>query len=190
MHILTGMLLAGVLGRKRAGSVLPMVRTGPVRTVHLLPGRVRFRVPSLVGARPEAEALCDRLRTIDGVKHVEADPTSGSLLVRYRKKIVRAELLFAATVRLLGLEKQLDATPRPVVVRELREVFRNLNRAVYDCTGGILDFSSAVLILLAAAGATRLARQGTAAMPAGFTLLWWGVRQLLGQGDGHGNDVE
>jgi len=62
----------------------------------------------------------------------------------------------------------------------------SLNRVVYDRTGGLLDFTSALMILLAAIGITKLLREGKAAVPAGFTLLWWGMHQLLG----HGGEAE
>ena len=183
MHILTGMLIAGIFGRKRRVSILPMLRTGPVQTVHLLPGRVRFRVPSLIDGPSQAECLRSRLSSLDGVEHVEVAAASGSLLIRYREKLVRPELLFAATVRLLGLEKEMERPPRPIVARELRAAFDSLNRVVYDRTCGVLDFSSALLILMAAVGVSKIIRQGAASVPPGVVLLWWGAHQLLGQGE-------
>ncbi len=182
MHIVTGMLIAGLLRQKGRGSLVPLLRTGPVRTTHWLRGRVRFYVPSLVGATDQAEVLQSRLSQLDGVEQVGVNATSGSVLIGYREKIVQPELLFAATVRLLGLDKELERPPRPTVVRELRSMVGSLNRIVYDRTGGLLDFTSAVLILLAAMGVNKLIRQGGAAMPAGFTLLWWGAHQILGAG--------
>lgn len=183
MHLVTGMLLAALVGRKQRPSLVPMLRTGPVQTVHLLPGRVRFRVPSLVEARSEAANLRERLRGIEGVREVEVNPASGSVLICYRESLVRPELLFAATVRLLGLDKELEQTPRPLVTRKLRAVLDSLNRIVYDRTSGVLDFSSALLILLAAIGVRKMLQPGAAALPAGFTLLWWGAHQLLGRGE-------
>lgn len=184
MHIITGMLIAGLLGRKKRASVLPMLRTGPVQTDHLLPGRVRFRVPSLVGAAERAESLAERLRTLEGVRQAQADPATGSVLIEYREAVVEPELLFAATVRLLGLEKELERTPCPALVRELKAVFDSLNRVVYDRTSGTLDFSSAALLLLAALGVRKMTQEGAKSLPAGFTLVWWGLHQLLAHGGG------
>ncbi len=181
MHIITGMLIAGIFGRKRKASLLPMLRKGPVQTAHLLPGRVRFHVPSLVDQPAEAEDLCSRLSTLDGVEDVQTTSSSGSVLIRYREKLVRPELLFAAIVRLLGLERELEHTPQPVVTRELRSVFSSLNRVVYDRTGGLLDFTSALLILMAAFGVSKIMKEGSASIPPGFALLWWGVHHLFGQ---------
>jgi copper chaperone CopZ len=183
MHIVTGMLLAALFGRKQKPSLLPMLRTGPVQTVHAIPGRVRFRVPSLVGDLSVAGNLRERLSSVEGVREVDVNPATGSVLIQYRGGIVRPELLFAATVRLAGLDKELEQTPRPLVTRKLRAVLDSLNRVVYDRTSGVLDFTSALLILLAAVGARKMLQQGAAALPAGFTLIWWGVHQLLGRGE-------
>ena len=184
MHIITGILLAGLLKRKNRPSALPMLRTGPVQTDHLLPGRVRFRVPSLIAAPERAENLSQRLHTLEGVRHVAANPATGSVLIEYREAVVQPELLFAAIVRLLGLEKELERTPCPALVRELRAVLESLNRVVYDRTAGTLDFSSGLLLLLAAVGVRKMTQEGAKALPAGFTLVWWGLHQLLGHGGG------
>lgn len=179
MHILTGMLIAGLLGKRRAPSLLPMLRTGPVQTAHAVPGRIRFRVPSLVNDASRADFLQEKLSTLGGVQEIAVTHETGSVLIRYQEDQVRPELLFAATVRLLGLEGELEKTPRPAIIRELRSLLDSLNRVVYDRTGGLLDFTSAMSIVLAAVGIQKLAASGSKAMPAGFTLLWWALNRLL-----------
>jgi hypothetical protein len=183
MHIVTGMLLAGFMGKRRGLSLLPMLRSGPVQTAHSIPGRVRFRIPSLAEQPERAAELEARLATLEGVVDVRAASRTGSLLIRYREEKVRPELLFAATVRLMGLEDELQRCPPPAVVRELRSVVDSLNRVIYDRTGGLLNFTSALMILLAGLGVRKLFQQGASGLPSGFTLIWWGVHQLLGHGD-------
>ena len=78
-----------------------------------------------------------------------------------------------------SLEEEMERPLRPIVVRELRTILNSLNRIVYDRTSGVLDFSSALLILMAAMGIKEIVRHGAAAMPPGFALLWWGAHQLL-----------
>jgi hypothetical protein len=90
--------------------------------------------------------------------------------------------LFAAVVRLLGLDAEVAKSPRPVIARELRHVVDSLNRAVYEQSGGLLDFTSLLLIVLTGVGASKLVREGAKAVPGGFTLMWWGLHQLLGSG--------
>lgn len=181
MHILTGLVLAGLLGKIKDGrrTLLPMFRTGPVRTVHWLPGRVRFRVPSLVNDGRGAAVIQQKLPTIQGVRSVQLDSNTGSVLVVYREEDVRPELLFAAIVRLLGLDEEVRRTPEPVVTKELREILGSANRMVYDRTGGLIDLWSATLILLAAIGIGKLWVNGLRAFPAGLTLIWWGMTALL-----------
>jgi hypothetical protein len=102
------------------------------------------------------------------------------VLIVYREDEVRPELLFAAVVRLLNLDAELQRTPQPAVTRELREILGSVNRMVYDRTGGLVDLWSAGLILLAAIGIRKLWTQGMGAFPAGLTLVWWGLASLLG----------
>jgi copper chaperone CopZ len=182
MHIITGLLLAGLLGKgkSRRRTLMPMLRTGPVQTAHWIPGRVRLRVPSLTENAAGAAVVQEKLPTLQGVQSVKVNPASGSVLIVYREDEVRPELLFAAVVRLMGLDAELKRTPEPVVTRELREIFGSVNRMVYDQTGGLIDLWSAGLILLSAIGIQKLLTQGMGAFPAGLTLVWWGMVSLLG----------
>ncbi len=182
MHILTGFLLAGLLGKNkfRRRTLMPMLRTGPVQTAHFLPGRVRLRVPSLAENVAGAALVREKLPAIQGVQSVTLDPATGSVLIMYREDEVRPELLFAAVVRLMNLDAELKRMPQPIVTRELREILGSVNRMVYDRTGGLLDLWSAALILLAAFGIQRVLAQGMRAFPAGLTLVWWGLASLLG----------
>ncbi len=182
MHIITGLLIARLLRRRKASSLVGLLRSGPVRTEHAMPGRVRFLIPSLAGDEPQATSLRERLSTLPGVQSVRVTTTTGSVLIHYREEQVQAELLYAAVVRLLGLDDELANSPKPVITRELRNVVDSLNRAVYEQTGGLLDFTSLLLIVLAGVGASKLFREGAKAVPGGFTLMWWGLHQLLGGG--------
>ena len=151
----------------------------PVQTAHWMPGRVRLRVPSLAENAAGAAAVREKLPTIQGVQSVKLNPASGSVLIVYRDDEVRPELLFAAVVRLMNLDAELNERPQPIVTRELREILGSVNRMVYDRTGGLIDLWSAGLILLAAIGVQRLLIQGMRAFPAGLTLLWCHLAGVL-----------
>lgn len=184
MHIITGMLVARLLHKRGASTLMPILKSGPVQTAHTMPGRVRFAVPTLVGNEKRGAFLSEKLETLPGVTSVQVSSVTGSVLIRYHEEMVQAELLFAAVVRLLGLDAELERPPKPILVRELRSVLDSLNRVVHDRTGGLLDFTSALLIVLAGVGAKKLFSEGAKAMPGGFTLVWWGLHQLLGGGGG------
>ena len=132
MHLVTGLLLAGLLGKKRRRrTLLPMLRTGPVQTAHWMPGRVRFRVPSLAEDTAGAALVRQKLPTLPGVQSVELRPATGSVLIAYRQEEVRPELLFAAVVRLLNLDAELRRMPQPIVTRELKEILGSANRRTW-----------------------------------------------------------
>jgi len=57
-----------------------------IRVVHVLPGRVRFRVHSLKYNAAFAQEVERKLAAITGVTGVEASPATGSLLMHYRSK--------------------------------------------------------------------------------------------------------
>jgi len=180
MHIVTGLLLAGLAGIKRngQGGSLPGFSTGPVQTLHVLPGRVRFKVPSLKDDKEGCDALAKRLGGVEGIESVQVSAVTGSVLVLFDAAEVKPELLFAAIVRLLGLEDEVDNPPPPLVARELNNFARSLNRAVYEKTGGVINLWTGLMIALAAYGVRRAMVDGTRAWPAGFTMVWWAVNAL------------
>jgi len=190
MHILTGLVIAGLARMQQTGglkglSLMPHLRTGPVRTEHASPGRLRLRVPSLPGNDAGAERLVERLPGVNGVDSVQVNRTTGSVLIHYRAEEVRPELLFAAVVRLMGLEEEIARPPKALVTRELRSMLSAANRVVYDRTGGLLDLWSAVMILLAAIGIRKMVTDGLArALPGGFTMVWWAMHALARDGGG------
>lgn len=186
MHIITGLVMAALLGKSRQDdplSALKAVTIGPIRVAHAIPGRVRFVVPSLRGAEKERLAGIERLKSLDGIDRVEVSTISGSLIVRYRPGQIDPQLLLGAIARLLGLEAELDRMPVPVATRELRLMAQSLNRAVLYQTHGLLDLWSVVALVLIAVGGRKVLAEGFGALPTGVTLLWWGAHALRARDD-------
>jgi hypothetical protein len=180
MHILTGLVLAGLFGKGGGAARSPLLSSGgPIRTVHLLPGRVRFQSDVLRGDPAGGEKLAERLAGIEGVGSAAANPVSGSVLIRYDEQVVQAELLFVAIVRLLGLEREVERAPTPALARGLRQSCAAANRAVYEQTGGLLDLWTAVPLVLGFIGLQRIASRRSAVFPAGLTMVWWAYSALL-----------
>jgi hypothetical protein len=175
MHIITGLALAALMGRKggRPRANFPRLTVGPIQTPHVLPGRIRFRIPSLEGDEETRRLILRKVPPIDGVESVDVNTVTGSVVIRYDQETIGPALLFAVLARLTGLEKEVEKTPPPLVTRELREMFASLNRAVYQQTGGIVDFWTAMMLGLVGFGMYRFLIEGGRAFPPGFTLLWW-----------------
>jgi len=180
MHIITGLLLAALAGRKKksgsAGATL--LKSGPVHTEHSLPGRLRLHVSSLVGNRETCRDLAERFSGLRGISSAGANPVTGSVLIRYDGDLVRPEVLFGAVVKLLGLEEELERVPTPVLTRELGLLGHSLDRAVYEKTGGLVNGWSLLLLALAAFGIRQALNDRSRMWPAGLTMVWWAVNGL------------
>jgi hypothetical protein len=181
MHIITGLIIAGLSGKLKKNKSLgglPRFRTGPIRVVHSLPGRIRFEVPSLRGADDAGLAWVEDFQSLEGLKRIEVSTISGSVLIVYREAEVDPQLLFGALARMLRLDSELERSPSPALMRELRDVGKSLNRSVYDGTSGMLDLWSLLVIALAVMGAKKVLQSGWASFPTGFTLLWWALNSI------------
>ncbi len=181
MHIVTGLVIAAFASRMKKNAPLgglPRFKTGPVRVAHALPGRIRFCVPSLREARAPEPPWVKDFRSLPGVTHAEVSTVTGSVVVTFRPEVIDPPRLFGALVRLAGLEEELERIPPAAIMREIREVGKSLNHAVYDKTGGVLDLWSLCILGLIVAGTRKVAQTGWASVPAGFTLLWWALNSL------------
>jgi hypothetical protein len=159
MHILTGMLVAALLNKKKGPGTKqhkPRFLGGPVEIAHSLPGRVRFYIPAIMKSDSAVAVLNERLGKVDAIDKLIVTPRTGSVLIRYRASEISEDLLLAALVRLLGLEKAFDQPPQPVIAKEMKHMGESLNRAVYEKTGGIVDLFSAVMILAGMVGIRKI----------------------------------
>jgi hypothetical protein len=179
MHLITGMVLSLLASRRFGGTnsqtpFTPLLRSkGPVETVHLMKGRVRFRVPKLEGSKENGAFVEENLAKLPGVRSVETNHLNGSVLICFDEEDLSADLLFTALIKMLGLEKELEAAPRAVLVREAEEVGRTLNKSIYDTTGGMVDLRTAMLFFLLYLGVRKVLSERGNALPPGFTMLWW-----------------
>jgi hypothetical protein len=62
--------------------------------IHALDGRLRIKVPHVKGAPARALEVESRLRQVDGIDHVTANPTTGNVLILYNScRIAQHEVL-------------------------------------------------------------------------------------------------
>lgn len=184
MHLITGAIIAALLKRKSGNGleVSPLLKLKhPIRTSHIIPGRVRFHIPKLRNDSKAATELQDKLQKIEGITSVTTTYLTGSVLIQFDETKIRPELLAAAIIRLLGLEEELDKRPEPVIPREIREMGSSLNQAVYDASGGLIDLWSAIPLLLVGVAGKKILTDRTLTAPAAVTLLWWGYQSLFNE---------
>ena len=115
MHLITAAVMTALLGRKQqvGENRLPSF-AGVMETTHVLPGRLRLRAPVLIGQHRAADQLQQSLARLDGIRTVEVNALSGSLLIHFSPDRVKPDMLLGATIRLLGLEKDILRPPRSV----------------------------------------------------------------------------
>src|SRR5437870_10057613 len=64
-----------------------MMMTQAIQIIHALPGRVRVRLPRLKGNTSLAGEVERTLTALQGIRHVEASTTTGSVLVLYEPRL-------------------------------------------------------------------------------------------------------
>jgi Heavy metal associated domain 2 len=176
MHLITAFLVTTLRGQKRsAGHVVLPSFVGVVETSHALPGRLRLRAPVLVGKRAAADQLKKSLGRIDGVCGVEVSPATGSLLFHFAPDRVKPAMLIGATIRLLGLENDVERPPPSYVGAGIRRAGESLNYAVHNQTAGMLDLWTSLTLLMAGMGIRQLAKGDRF----GWPLLWWAYRSMF-----------
>jgi Heavy metal associated domain 2 len=184
MHIITGLLMGYLVSGKskpRRSPLLSLIE--PIKTLHVLPGRVRFGIPALVDNLEAMNLLLDKLPLIEGVEHVEVSAVSGSVLIRYSGGILTPELLFTVLIRLLGLERELERPRMPVIAKELRNIGESANRALYHKSNGLIDLWTVIVIVLLATGVKKVIASPSGALPPGLALVWMAYGSLSGGRD-------
>lgn len=187
MHIITGLVIAGIGARMRQNKALcglPRFQTGPIRVAHAVPGRIRFVAPSLKGCGAASLEWAEEFRKVRGIVGLDVNTVTGSVVVRFDPASVDPPLLFGVLARFLGLEEEVEKRATPAVVRELRALGKGINLAVYDNTNGMIDAWTLLVLTLAVIGTRKLAQTGWAGLPTGFTLLWWALNGLSRDGGG------
>jgi hypothetical protein len=184
MHILTGMLLSLLIGKKspRSGETLPSFH-GIIELRHHLPGRMRVYVQKLVGDSGLKERFEEQVSALGEKIQAEASTVSGTILVKYDTKVIEPPIMFALLIRLLGLEEEVQRTPTSHLTQGLRRGVEALNRGIYDYSRGVVDLWSLVPLMLLGIGTFRLVTSKQNRFPASFTLLWWAYTFLLRGGN-------
>lgn len=74
-----------------------------LHVMHAIPGRIRLRARTLYGLSHSANETVRKLTAIRGVRHVEANPTTGSLTMHYDHTALESVGFLAEVAAALGL---------------------------------------------------------------------------------------
>jgi hypothetical protein len=166
---------------------------------HLIPGRIRVRIPRLRRNPALAEAIRARLSSLDCVRRVEASPVTAGVLVVYDPAAIAVclpEVLEAAkSLRLLAPEVEaaqvlsLAATwpgQRPTgtgasaAAVSVNRAFEQLDARISRATDHQLDLKTLIPLALLVGAAVGLLRAPRITAPAWYTLLWYSFNTFRG----------
>lgn len=124
---------------------------------HRLPGRVRVFIPALMTGPASLDRVVHGLTALQGVEHVRANPTSGSLVVNYRGSQAASEERIFASIRSAvrmrpGVVTQAGRPDRKIFESPGRSANRSLQIATLAVPLGLLPFGAAVPLFWACIG--------------------------------------
>ena len=181
MHIITGLIVSALLGRKRNARAdsAPIGFRNILEVGHSAPGRLRLYAPMVKGNSRGAIELQHELGKAEEIVSIEVSTITGSILVRFDRDRIEPQIVLGAVAQILGLDADIERVPESAAATTLREAANTLNRGVYEMSGGLLDFSTLVPLTLLAIGLYTLMLPGGRKTPGAFTLLWWAYLQLI-----------
>src|SRR5689334_2730228 len=157
--------------------------TPAIDVVHAIPGRARVRIDGLKRNPGAARRLAERLGALPGMRRVDVNPLTGTVLVVYDANDTRwlDELPEAAGVPGIDVgtvRPRLDAAqeqPRNggAPSAQVADFFGGLNQRVGELTGG-WDLGVIVPALLVLLGLRSLFASDTVRAPTWYDLLWFG----------------
>jgi hypothetical protein len=111
--------------------------------VHSIPGRLRVRSAAFRNHPQNAKAARSLLGDLEGVRSVDANLITGSLLIRYDEKIVTAArvlgaLLAEGWIEYLPLLKPAPPAVAPKVAGRWRRVVNSLSEAAPDMIADLI----------------------------------------------------
>jgi hypothetical protein len=127
------------------------------RVVHHIPGRMRIKVPFLKGAFADLERINQLLLPVEGLKHVDFSPVTGSVLLHYDPEMHKQfpKQLSEYVQRAIGVDlvpaTPTNGTPEGAatqilgdtkLAREVYSFFSRINNEIKNATGDVFDLKS------------------------------------------------
>jgi len=142
---------------------------------HHTTGRLRVKIPSKKGDQVFFATLKERLSGIEGVKTIETNPLTGSVLLVHGMD-VRTIAEFAIANNLFSL-KELNAYPAGLQQR-ISRTFKGLDAHLKTFTGGEIDIGGLAFLILLGAGIYQISMGNLTALP-WYGAFWYALNILL-----------
>jgi len=156
-----------------------MMKTQAIQIIHILPGRVRVRLPRLKGNASLAGEVERTLTALAGVHHVETSTTTGSVLVLYEPHILEA-LNLEAIGPLLGLAGALGLACEDVDMDRLQDWLHMVTNGAHPGTPTTSGSDMAAWLNSANPGVAQVTGEwGELRTLVPLTLAFLGLRSLL-----------
>ncbi|HMB05675.1 MAG TPA: hypothetical protein VKP69_18310 [Isosphaeraceae bacterium] len=168
---------------------------GVVELLHATPGRIRLRIPEVKSNPALAREIQKQISGYQGVRRVEANPITGSVLVLYAleaaSSVVELARLFVPELGLdesaLGFAPVSSAgdadagactEPSASMAEGIARYFRDLNEDVAAATGGP-DLKVLLPVTLFVFGAKGLVFSKKPAVPTWYDFLWFSLGTFM-----------
>jgi Heavy metal associated domain 2 len=168
---------------------------GGVELLHATPGRIRLRIPEVKSNPALAREIQEQISGYRGVRRVEANPITGSVLVLYELEaagsVVELARLFVPELGLdesaLGFAPVSSAgdsdagactEPSASMAEGIARYFRDLNEDVASATGGP-DLKVLLPVTLFVFGVKGLVFSEKMAVPTWYDFLWFSLGTFM-----------
>ena len=159
-----------------------------IRVAHAIPGRFRLQIPALKGNPTLGRELAEHVWSLSGVRWVETNPTTGSLIVLYETPAEMEDIAASLAPLLPDLDARAvpewlaapgSADSLPALQTErVGAFFRTVNERVGSATGGT-DLAFLVPAALVFLGLQRLVFVEKLHVPQWYDLLWFGLATFM-----------
>lgn len=179
MHIITGLLLSGLFRKRKKSNAFKGFK-GIVEIMHIIPGRIRFRIPLLKNNMELCRTLEQQLNQAGSISHIQSNRHTGTLLVIFDRDKIDPATLTGVLVKLTGQEKEVEQMPQSVAGKELSKLIRSLNSSVYTHSDGFFDLNSMISLVFLSLGLWTVIRRPSV-LPAGISLVYWAYNNTMRQ---------
>ncbi len=147
----------------------------PARLLSRAPGRLRFRIPSKKGDSPYFGALETECAKLSGLKSVEVNPSTASLLLFFDPALGLSSGAIAD-----DLDLELAPSDRMPLEKRVSRQVGLVDSTLKRLTGGELDLGGIAFLGCLAAGVYQVGI-GNVAMPAWFVAFWYAMNLASGK---------